>query len=630
MQLTVRGVTIGQDRKPVVDYIVTDRFNVGIDKDAETLSVRFNIVKATQNPDGSAGEYEPIVMRIETAGDVTAPQPTTDGGGVTTQTSPGVYTYTFKTALPEGYDTSATYVVSGQADRRMIDGRRETDNWTFSFVPAGGAPLAKRHVVDAMSCNTCHVKLELHGGARNDPDYCVTCHITGYKDAQSGNDIGFTSLVHKIHRGMNLPSVQAGGTYEIIGYGGSVHDYSHVGYPQDMRNCQTCHAADTAVPDTRASAKACLSCHDRTWIESGAVPDGYTLHSGGALGATATCTGCHNENAMAQAHLLPSLDPSRPALRLAIDGVQDFTPGGTPTIRFTATDGTGAPFDVAAPPAGATLNRLAVTVAGPTVGYERYITWNVIGSGAGTLTANGNGSYTYVAPAALPADIDGTWAVAMEGRLALSAGGQVGAPNPVSYVAVTDAQAVPPREVVTADTCNSCHSNIEMHGGNRNNPEYCVMCHNANGSDAARRPVDAGDPETIDMRVMIHAIHGAANRENPYVVYGYGNSMHDFSHFGFPTSTANCTVCHLNDDTTNLGGAAKRLPTTIVDKVGTVVKVTPAGASVCTSCHDSETTRVHIELNTIGTGAEARESCATCHGQNSEFAPEKVHRNVGH
>ena len=620
MHVTVRGVTIDDARKAVVDYLVTDRFNIGIDAGAEALSVRFNLSRATTRPDGAPGEYVPMITRM----DGQAKQPTTDSGGATEQLSPGVYRYTFKTALPEGYDPAATYVVAGQAERTTKDGGRETDNFTFAFRPAGGAPQAIRQVVDNLACNTCHVKLELHGGARNDTEYCVTCHITGHKDGQSGNDIGFPELIHKIHRGADLPSVLAGAPYQIIGYGNSVIDFSHVGFPQDVRNCQTCHARNVDVPNERPSPQACLSCHDRTWIEPGAAPAGYTVHTGGQLGAGANCAACHTAERLAGAHLLPALDPTRPSLRLVIDGVENFTPGGVATVRFTATDAAGVPFDVQAPPAGVTLNRLAVTVAGPTVGYERTITWNVVGAGAGTLVATGSGTYAFTAPAALPADIDRTWAVAMEGRLAFS-GGQAGAPNPVRYVAVTDAKPVKPREVVTADTCNTCHANLSAHGENRNNPEYCVMCHNARLGDASRRPAEAGDPETVDFRVMIHAIHGSSVRQNAYQVYGYGGAVNDFSHIGFPTSPANCTTCHLDGATTNLGGAAKTLPTTVISKTGTVVKVTQAGASVCTSCHDSEQTQVHIELNTVGSGAEARESCAVCHGENSAFSPEHMH-----
>lgn len=628
LKVTVRSVEVGPDRKPIVDFIATDRFGIGISNEVETLAFRFTLSRATLEADGKPGEYVPLITRNETAGAVTKVQPTTDSGGVLVLEAPGVYTYTYKTALPEGYDASATYLVAGSADRTMLDGTRVVDNFTGRFVPDGSAPIAQRQIVSDLSCNGCHVNLEAHGGSRTETQFCVTCHISGHQDAQSGNDIGFPALIHKIHSGEHLPSVQAGTPYQIIGYGNSVHDFSDVVFPQDMRNCRTCHAdfvAQADAPTKRPSAKACLTCHDRTYMEAGTVPAGYTLHRGGAIGAGANCAACHTESQLATAHLLPSDDPSRPKLNLAITGVENFTPGAIPTIHFTAVGANDAPFDLAAPPAGWAVNRVGVTVAGPTTGYGRVFSWTAAGSGAaGSLVANDNGAYSYTPATALPADLSGTWAVAMEGRLRKGTD-NVGAKNPVKYVAVTDASAVVPREVVTNDTCNTCHENLEAHGGNRNNVQYCVMCHNADASDVSKRPADAGIPQTIDFRVMIHAIHGSAMRENPLVVYGYGNSVNDFSEVRFPTETSNCTVCHLNENTTNLGGGAKKIPTRIFDGTGALVKVTQAGASVCTSCHDSEAAQVHVQLNTWGEGENAQEACTVCHDANAEFAPSHVH-----
>ena len=70
-------------------------------------------------------------------------------------------------------------------------------------------------------------------------------------------------MIHKIHRGENLPSVEAGGSYAV-----GNHDFSDIVFPQDIRNCTKCHDGDD--PDTpqgnnwqmAPSMAACGSCHD--------------------------------------------------------------------------------------------------------------------------------------------------------------------------------------------------------------------------------------------------------------------------------------------------------------------------------------------------------------------------------
>ena len=83
-------------------------------------------------------------------------------------------------------------------------------------------------------------------------------------------------MIHKIHMGANLPSVQAGEPYVIYGFRDSINDYSHVNFPQDIRNCVNCHAGSatgagldyltlTSQGDNwslYATQAACGSCHD--------------------------------------------------------------------------------------------------------------------------------------------------------------------------------------------------------------------------------------------------------------------------------------------------------------------------------------------------------------------------------
>ena len=94
------------------------------------------------------------------------------------------------------------------------------------------------------------------------------CHESFSFDAQSGNTIDLKVMIHKIHSGETLPSVKAGGFYGIFGFGNTFNDFSDIVYPQDKRNCQTCHQeSDTDTPQASnwrktVNAEVCGSCHD--------------------------------------------------------------------------------------------------------------------------------------------------------------------------------------------------------------------------------------------------------------------------------------------------------------------------------------------------------------------------------
>ena len=89
-------------------------------------------------------------------------------------------------------------------------------------------------------------------------------------------------MIHKIHRGSGLPSVQAGKRYIIYGRNESVNDFSTVVFPQDVRNCTKCHdPSNPATPDAhrvfdQPTIQACGACHDDVNFATGAG------HPGGA------------------------------------------------------------------------------------------------------------------------------------------------------------------------------------------------------------------------------------------------------------------------------------------------------------------------------------------------------------
>ena len=72
----------------------------------------------------------------------------------------------------------------------------------------------------------------------------------------------------------------ATGPYLITGHGGTVYDFSDVVYPQDVRNCTTCHEENDAdTPQASnwrlvANRAACGTCHDDVDFAGGHHPGG--------------------------------------------------------------------------------------------------------------------------------------------------------------------------------------------------------------------------------------------------------------------------------------------------------------------------------------------------------------------
>jgi len=107
---------------------------------------------------------------------------------------------------------------------------------------------------------------------------------------------------------------------------------------------------------------------------------------------------------------------------------------------------------------------------------------------------------------------------------------------------------------VTLANCNQCHTELLVHGENRKDIPNCLLCHTAGSEDRNTATVANGTPDiTIEFQVMIHKIHSGINLASvqgvttktdgtrdysatpkPYVIMGYGNSLHDFSDVQLP------------------------------------------------------------------------------------------------
>jgi OmcA/MtrC family decaheme c-type cytochrome len=724
--LDVKIESVEINSAPVVTFTATDAGTpvAGL----TTGNVSFTIAKLIPGDMGGPSAWQNYINQMEGS----KLQGTRESDGTLEDLGNGQYKYTFATDITDSaavvcdadhdcsYQPSLTHRVAMQ-----ISGF-PASNPTFDFRPDGNPISLSREIVKIDNCNSCHNKLALHGGGRVDTKYCVTCHNPGSTDEGSGNTVDFKVMIHKIHRGEELPSVAFGpdlldgtgddgtGVYEIFGYRNSKHDYSTVAFPQDIRNCTKCHdGADADTPqgdnwETQLSMQACGSCHDNIDFSkdgSAAGANDPLGHPGGIVSDNSECTTCHASGrvagSVAESHSLP-VNVAATKFKFNIlkvcgtdPSVADPNCTGTPvapTVTISVSDPTGATthtygnlYDIAGatnadrdPEFGASAS-LNVDTAWDSSDYT-----NDGGSGERPSRANsmnvltsavdvGDGTFTLALDTLPGAKITGSGAVAIEGHprgetVVGSGTFDISVPvrGEVAYFGINGDPLVERRVAVdVAGKCDNCHRQLSLHGDNRaDNAQLCVVCHNPRNTDISQRDItvpgvpdlsalDGKKEETIDFKVLIHAIHagerddpntsaveGHGVREKGIVIYGYGNRAHDFGHVRFPGVLNDCTTCH-NSGTYELADKWEAplqngiLATTVqsaptATDAGTYATqtadqtddlFTTPTAAVCTACHDGATAKAHMEA--IG-GAKfavdqaaitaSYETCSVCHG----------------
>ncbi|MEO7653981.1 MAG: OmcA/MtrC family decaheme c-type cytochrome, partial [Bryobacteraceae bacterium] len=555
----------------------------------------------------------------------------TDAGGRFERVADGEYVYTFGVKAPASIDRKATHSIGLYSSRVLTEfdlGTQFSDH-VFHFVPDGTAVATVRNVVNTSSCNKCHDPLSAHGGARQSVELCVMCHTPQTTDPDTGNTVDFPVMVHKIHQGAGLPSVVAGGKYQIIGFGQSVNDYSTVRFPADARNCTFCHeqgtgnnAAKQQTAFLKPSRAACGSCHDNVNFATGAN------HADLPQVSDNQCATCHVPQGELEfdvsifgAHTIPTKSQSLPGTVFEMVRVDDGAAGKRPTVTFRVKDKAGKPI------LPSEMTRLALILAGPTSDYASYVSENA-------LTATGDaasGTFFWTFANAIPADAKGTFSVGIEGyrNIRLLEGTRkeqtvrdTGA-NRVIHFAVDGGRVQPRRAVVSIAKCNSCHSALSLHGGNRNQIEQCVLCHNPGQTDTGNRPAALRPAESVDFRSMIHKIHTGEELGIEFTIYGNGASKNDFTEVRFPGDRRNCDTCHIN------GSEQLPLSPDLLDVAqprgfGKSTGPTSIGpvTAACTGCHTSLDAAAHALVNT---SPLLGESCRTCHGPAAEFSVDRVH-----
>jgi OmcA/MtrC family decaheme c-type cytochrome len=604
--LAIEITDVEIESPPVVTFRITDQDGIPV-IGADVSNLRFTIAKLDTSTNPSA--WVSYVNREEDAQDClddppqngcgpgtgTAIQATRDQDGVLVDRENGSYEYTFSTDITNVTTPVAVTYDANAAHRLGIQtrGGLPTVNATYDFVPASGATsgIPRRDIVKTETCNSCHNELEAHDG-REETKYCVTCHNPGSTDANSGNTVDFKVMIHKLHRGENLPSVDNGGEYAIWGFRNTKHDFSDVVFPQDIRACETCHVPD---PDNAPQAgnwesnpniEACGACHDNIkfnlagplpGVTPGEDPDG---HPGGAVTDNSVCVNCHVPGGLvpvATAHTIPERVAAE-RFQWNIVSISNTGPNQAPVVVFSVTDPTNndAAWDLTAPEftTGSGVSRLAILIGwdsrdhsgNPSLQVEfdntgatspgLPISINALLVAAGGIAVPGPtaGTYQVTSPSVIPAGLTGAQhigVVGIEGHPA----GQDADGNYTLRVPVTSvieefsiAGAVKERrQVVSTDKCNTCHFALSMHGANRNIADelMCVICHNSAATDANARPslvraTRVGDPatitadgkreESIDIKRMIHAIH--AGEESGHGVRENGLVVWGFPGFG--------------------------------------------------------------------------------------------------
>jgi OmcA/MtrC family decaheme c-type cytochrome len=519
---------------PVVSFTLKNDLNQGL-TGLPASDIRFVMSQLIPGNGGASSQWRSYITRLDGA----QTQGTTETGtaGTLVDNGDGTYSYTFAQALTAYTGATFDATLRHRTGFEVRGGLAPTNNAAFDFVPTGAAPTASREIVDNDTCGACHDVLEFHGGARFDTQYCVACHNPQTIDGQAPNaSLDMKVMVHKIHAAETLTNA-----YQITGFGNTVYDFSTVIYPQDVRNCATCHdESDADTPDashwrTVSNRDACGTCHDDINWAAGGHPGGLTFSD------DTQCNDCHGPNAtvnggavrVPNAHQIP-LDVQSAKFRYEVVSVTDagggtLEGGDVPRITVRVVDPTNgdAPYDIQSPdnPFLQSSSGLRVDLAWTTADFSNML------NPANTATTppfqpmqiffangtsvvpgvinNGNGTFTTSAPFALPnrtdlfpADADanlenGALVAIMEGRPRVDTDGDGTADSSAQIAAAGatfgyDGVTTPRRKVVEITRCNQCHEVLSLHGGNRtDNTELCTTCHNPNATDIRQRSAGA-------------------------------------------------------------------------------------------------------------------------------------------
>jgi OmcA/MtrC family decaheme c-type cytochrome len=625
VKVKVVGAAIAQDGTITARVNLTDPTGVPLDRNGITTPgpVSMSFI-AAYIPAGQK-EYVAYTTTVANATITNNPpqvQAANDSGGTFTNNADGDYIYTFKTKAPAGFDATVTHSIGVSAQRNLAefmtyDESSETANDVFNFVPNGSAVKVTRAVVNTSACNGCHDPMIGHGGSRIAVELCILCHTPQTVNPDTLLTMDMPVLIHKIHMGKNLPSVKAGTPYRVW-HRGAWSDFSNVGFPggtDELMTCTVCHQNAPQANNymTAPSRAACGACHDDVNFASG------KNHVNQPQIDDNQCANCHQPQgnefgaSVQGAHIVATRSTQMPGVIFTLSRVDNAAPGKQPTVTFSVKNRAGSVVDISQ------MALMNLVLTGPTADYNGYVSEDVRKA---QLTGN---NYVYTFNASLPSNAAGSYAVGIEGynnvtlnpNTTLSQVVRDVGFNQVTYFSVDGSAVKPRRQVVSQKNCLGCHNTLMLHGGIRQNVEYCVVCHSPAVTDSTMRA--AGDiPESINFKSMIHKIHTGDNLTNDFTIMGHGNVPNNFNDVGYPGDRRDCMKCHVAG-TYNLP-----LPDGLISQASPrdYINPMPPVSGACLSCHTTQSTAAHASLQTSPTLGE---SCTACHGATSSDSVANVH-----
>ncbi|AJR05370.1 cytochrome C [Photobacterium gaetbulicola] len=674
------------ETKLVVDFTVHDGFGQPYQFDL-SRPFRIAVLKAmpersSSNRDGNSywksfhhSSRSPFKAEMEQVKDGVLEQK--DGG----------YSYTF--AIPDIMKVVDPYIVDSVDNEGFIAWDADKlhrivmaygqEGYGFTHVhewvpdPSAAVETVSRNIIEFENCESCHMGEPLYHNSSNG-DYraidnnfavCAACHNDSNPGAAPSRR-PLSAIVHQKHGNIfqvgsdKEPVVDEEGNPVVVGSP----------FPQDARNCTTCHNdVSEKTPDANnwfehPSQQTCETCHLVRDTQGSQAGGAHPYQLGTNWEGKTSCTGCHKpynddgsdaSRSARSVHLgrLDNLEMARDLVDIAIEEAS-FSASTYHVRARVMLDGRGIEAMSELTPFIKTGKAYLLinwdNGQGAEIGYSsplNFVAANTINLASDACTAEGNGwfscSKTFGEDDKQPEA--GSILTVSVAEMPLCADRRSGELK--ECASFTDFENINNRGLIAANTttasfdqsgfgdnhqfvfgaekelCSTCHEGFTIHLENHAATELyqCASCHNA-------ERVSWYDGIPGDLKYHVHSFHAFGSKRE-------GGS-------DFPGALNNCESCHTAEQY-HLPNQQNARPSAI--NVGGEAKYFSPALVTCGSCHlESALGKVNTSNPALGdkaishmlrngavfaadSAAEATgiEQCASCHGVGQEAGVDRVH-----